>query len=37
MVKDGKITDVNIEPDNTGMSGKSSHRIHSLVIVEALY
>jgi len=37
VVKDGKITDVNIEPDNTGMSGKSSHRIRSVVIVETLY
>ena len=24
VVKDGKITDVNIEPDNTGLSGKSA-------------
>ena len=23
VVKDGKVTDVNIEPDNTGVSGKS--------------
>ena len=24
VVKDGKVTDVNVEPDNTGVSGKNS-------------
>jgi 2-Cys peroxiredoxin 5 len=37
VVKDGKITDVNIEPDNTGLSGKPSHRLRYILIAETLY